>query len=359
MPLHSLRAACFCCYDNNMAATTPSLKFVAETAAVSTMTVSRVMRNSPLVSAATRARVLAIVEQLGYRPDPVASRLMAVVRQGKGGRGNVAAIALVHDRRGRWSVDAHRYVQREHVQRRAGMHGYAVDEFVLGEGGLSVARLQSILAARGIEGILFSVEAAQGEMPGFDFSRFASSTFGYGLQNPPLHRASTNMMQGLLAAFRRLEELGYQKIGLAITPWVNDRSDHTYSGAMLNYQALLPRRRRVPPLLFHANDLAQNKRQFLQWARLHKPDAFISFDTHVPDWLRTSLRLRIPEDVGFVVHDWTGRAEGFAGIDHHRPHVVAAAVDLVATQLYHSEIGIPSVPRQVLIPATWVEGRSC
>lgn len=339
---------------------TRSLKRVADLAGVSIMTVSRVMRNSPLVSKTTRALVLAVAKKLDYRPDPIASRLMAVVRRGKGGRKNVAAIAFVRDRRGLIAseVDVHRYVHADFVRHRAEMHGYAVDEFLLGERGLTVARLRSVLAARGIEGVLFSMETSEGDGPGFDFARFASSTFGYGLQSPPLHRASTNMMQGLLAAFRQLEERGYQKIGLAITPWVNDRSDHTYSGAMLNYQAAVSRRRQVPPLIFRTNLLAENQRAFCAWARLHQPDAIISFDHLVPDWIRRNLGRRIPEDIGFVVHDWTDRAVGLAGIDHHRPHVVAAAVDLVATQLYHSEVGIPAIPRQVLIPATWVEGGS-
>jgi len=356
-----LHAAGIFCYDNKkMTITTRSLKQVAAAAGVSTMTVSRVMRNSPLVGEKTRARVLAVAKKMDYQPNPIASRLMAVVRKGKG-RKNTTAIALVRDRRGRPSADGdiHRYVNQEDVRHRAEMHGYAVDEFLLGEGGLTVTRLQSILTARSIEGVLFSLETLRNEVEGFDFSRYASATFGYGLQAPALHRASTNMMQGLCSAFLRLEKLGYERIGLAITPWVNDRSDQTYSGAMLNYQANHPRRQQVPPLIFRSNNLVENKRAFCHWARLHRPDVVISFDKQVPDWIRKTLGRRIPEDVGFVVHDWTERAAGYSGICHNRNHVVMAAVDMVTTQLHHSEIGIPEVPHQVLIPPTWVEGESC
>lgn len=325
-----------------MTITTCSLKQVAVAADVSTMTVSRVMRNSPLVGRETRARVLAIAKKMGYKPDPIASRLMAVVRKGKG-RKNTTAIALIRDRRGQPLTDGdiHRYVHQEDVLYRAERHGYAVNEFLLGEGGLTVARLQSILKARGIEGVLFSLETSRDWVEGFDFSRYASATFGYGLQAPALHRAGTNMMQGLFSAFLRLEKQGYERIGLAITPWVNDRSDQTYSGAMLNYQTSRPRRRRIPPLIFRTNNLSENKQAFCQWARLHRPDAVISFDRLVPDWIRKTLGRRIPEDVGFVVHDWTVRTAGYSGISHNRSHVVMAAVDMVTTQLYHSEIGIP------------------
>jgi len=324
------------------------------------MTVSRVMRASPRVSPETRARVLCAAQALGYRPDPVASRLMAVVRKGKEHRIG-AALAFVRDwrRRSPAGEGAHHYVDARDIRERAEVHGYAVDEFLLGKDGLTSRRLQAILAARGIEGVIFSLEVSRGIFEGFDFSQFACSTLGYGLRVPGLHRASTNMMQGLLNAFELLAGRGYRRIGLAVTPWVNDRSDHAYSGAMLHYQTGIPKARRVPPLVFGSNDLLAHRKDFCVWVRLHRPDVIISFETYVPDWVREDLGLRISEDIGFVVHDCTTRTESFAGISHNRPHVATAAVDLVTTQLFHSEQGIPIVAREVLIPASWVEGASC
>jgi DNA-binding LacI/PurR family transcriptional regulator len=75
------------------------------------------------------------------------------------------------------------------------------------------------------------------------------------------------------------------------------------------------------------------------------------------DWLRT-LGLGIPEDIGFVVHVWTERMLGFAGIHQRRNHVASATIDLVATQLLHRERSLPEVPRQILIPSAWIEGVS-
>jgi len=68
---------------------------------------------------------------------------------------------------------------------------------------------------------------------------------------------------------------------------------------------------------------------------------------------------------GYEVEEfWLGRddlgpeTEGFAGMDHRRDQLAAAAVDLVATQLTQNERGIPQVPRQILIPPQWIEGTS-
>ena len=62
------------------------IKDVAERAGVAVGTVSRVLNNHPSVAAEVRARVKAVIEELGYRPDPFArsmrskvSRLIGIV----------------------------------------------------------------------------------------------------------------------------------------------------------------------------------------------------------------------------------------------------------------------------------------
>ena len=52
-----------------------TIKDVAEAAGVSTQTVSRVINNRPDVAPATRRRVLALIDELGYRPNMLARSL--------------------------------------------------------------------------------------------------------------------------------------------------------------------------------------------------------------------------------------------------------------------------------------------
>lgn len=50
----------------------PTLRDVARVAGVSSKTVSNVINDYPQVSESTRARVLAAIEELGYRPNRTA-----------------------------------------------------------------------------------------------------------------------------------------------------------------------------------------------------------------------------------------------------------------------------------------------
>ncbi len=336
-----------------------NLGTVAAIAGVSVMTVSRVLRNSPHVSAATRTVVLRAVRKAGYRPNPQIARLMALVRGAKRRRMH-AVIGVIrddipddelHDR-------AYQYVSIHDIRARAEQHGYHAEEFFLGRDGLTPARLGDILRARGVEGVIVSPQSSRIIGTRLDYTPFAAATFGYGLPSPALHRASTNMTQGILAAAQELERRGYRRVGIAITQWIDARADHTYSGALLHYQQQVAARNRVPLLLFPENNVAREAGIFCAWFRRYQPDVVISFDSYVPDWITRQLGRRIPEDVGLVVHDWTERMIGLAGIHHRRSHVADAAVDLIATQLMHHERGVPEVPRQILIPPKWIDGPS-
>ncbi len=323
------------------------------------MTVSRVLNNAPHVSSTTRRRVLVAAERLGYRPDPQITQLMSRVRGYRRHRSETV-IAVVRDAipGDELHDPAYQYVTIADIRLNVERHGYRAEEFHLGQGGVTARRMSDILRSRGIEGLLISPQSSANLAEALDYKYFATATFGFGLKQPALHRASTNMTRGILQATAELTARGYRRIGLAITHWIDARSDRTYSGAMLNYQRQIPARDRVPMLLFPENNLANEAAIFCAWCRRHHPDVVISFDSYVPDWMTKKLGLKIPDDIGLVVHDWVERHADFAGIHHRRRHVVAAAVDLLVGQLMHNERGIPEVPRQVLIPPSWIDGSS-
>ena len=336
----------------------PTLKDIARATGVSSMTVSRVLRGSPRVSARTRELVLREAERLHYQPDPHLMRLMQLVR-GKKEQRVRAVIAVIREHVPKDGLlgPSYQYVPVEDIRRRAHGHGYAVEEFFLGKDGLTPKRLQKILHARGIEGVIVSPQSVQLPCSRLDYSPFAAVTFGNAMSTPALHMAAGNMTLGIHQAAVLLRERGYQRIGVAVTKWIVTRSQFGYSGGLFHWQQSLPPESRVPLLLFPNNDISRGFSAFARWMSEQKPDALITFDTHVPGWLGR-LGLRFPEDIGFVVHDWTPKMAGFAGIHQRREHLAAAAVDLVVTQLSQHEHGVPEVPRQIMILPRWVEGPS-
>lgn len=322
------------------------------------MTVSRVLRGAPKVSAEKRARVQAEAKRLNYQPDPHLARMMQVVRGKKETRVR-AVIAVIREyvpQDGLLSP-SYQYVPIEQIRHRAQAHGYAVEEFLLGKDGLTPKKLQKILHARGIEGVIVSPQSMQLPCSKLDYSPFASVTFGNAMQQPALHMCAGNMTLGIQTAAEQLTVRGYKRIGVAVTKWIVNRSQFGYSGGLFHWQQSLLKEDCVPLLLFPSNDISRGYEAFAKWMREHQPDALITFDTHVPAWLKR-LGLRVPEDIGFVVHDWTPKMAGFAGIYQRRDHLAAAAVDLVVTQLSQHEHGVPEVPRQIMIPPQWVEGPS-
>lgn len=335
-----------------------TLKDIAQAAGVSVMTVSRVLRAAPRVAAETRARVMAEAQRLHYQPDPHLARLMHAVRSRKS-KPLRAVIAVIREHLPQDGLlgPGYQYVPVEAIRRRAQGHGYAVEEFFLGRDGLTPRRLQRILHARGIEGVIVSPQSQQLPCARLDYSPFAAVTFGYAMSKPALHMCAGNMTLGIQTAAEQLTARGYRRIGVAVTGWIVHRSQFGYSGGLLHFQQSLPESDRVPLLLLPQNDLSRGFEPFARWFNTHQPDVVISFDSHAPGWLRR-LGLRAPEDVGFVAHDWTPSMSGLAGIDQRRDHLAAAAVDLVVTQLSQHERGVPEVPRQIMIPPRWVDGPS-
>jgi LacI family transcriptional regulator len=337
---------------------TATLHDIAREVGVSVMTVSRALRNAPRVAPETRARVQAVAAALGYEPDPDLARLMHRVRSRKTVRFR-AVIAVIREEVPQDNLlgPSYQYVPIEAIRQRALGHGYAVEEFWLGREGLTPKRLQKILLARGIEGVIVSPQSLQLPCSKLDYSPFASVAFGYAMREPALHMCAGNMTLGIQTAAEQLTALGYRRIGVAVTQWIVNRSQFGYSGGFFHFQQSLPAEDRIPLLLLPHNRIERGFAAFSQWMNENRPDVLISFDTHVPEWL-TRLGLRVPDDIGFVVHDWTPAMTSCAGIYQRRDHLAAAAVDLIVTQLSQHERGVPAVARQIMIPPQWINGPS-
>ncbi|RRJ97036.1 LacI family transcriptional regulator [Opitutaceae bacterium TAV4] len=326
---------------------------VAEAAGVSQMTVSRSLRNDPSIPSATRQRIKRIAAQLGYRPDPMVSQLMARLRQSRVSKTAEETVAWIttHPTATGWRNNPASVAFHAGATARARELGYRIEEFWFTAPGMNGHRLSEILRARGIRGVLVAPLVNAELVIDLGWSSFAAaSCAALALPSVRLHRACAHYVNAIHVAWRELARLGYKRIGLALPTDNHKRVAGLWLAGALLEQRGLPARQVVPPLV--TDDWRPET--VLAWMRKQRPDVVLSF-RQVCDWLQAG-GVRVPEDCGFALLHIEDPL--FAGVDEHRPDIGAAALDLVVEQINANQLGLPAKPKTVFVECSWVDGRT-
>jgi LacI family transcriptional regulator len=325
---------------------------VALLAKVSQSTVSRALRDHPALPRATCLRVQAVARRLGYVPNPLISSIFANLRRRQRRRhlGTLAFLTAHANREVLSKPGTYRDFFLGACER-AIQQGFAVEAHWAAEPGMTGPRLNSILRARGILGVILSTRDADQRIFDLEWEQFALVRVGLSQRIPPLHCVVNHQYQTVHMVTERLASMGYARIGIALSRWQNDVTDQSWLAGFLTWQLAQPARSRVPvhlvPVLSEA--------PFLAWFKRYKPDAVISVNPNVVRWLRSPDRAR-PENVGSAVLDWHAHYGDIAGADQNNRIVGAAAVDVLLGQLRRNERGLPDHPRTTLIESSWRDG---
>lgn len=177
---------------------------VAKLAGVSTKTVSRVVNNQGEVSRHTRERILALVKELGYRPNLLARGL---VNQ------RSYTIAIVS-----WTLD--RYSPSHFVmgvETEAAALGYSIllTLFRYTEG-ISMDDYLNSLAARQVDGIIWHAPRIGNNQDWINPAQLSNlpPIVLNGLPNPHVNTVSIDNYHGAYLATRHLVEQGWKRIGI-------------------------------------------------------------------------------------------------------------------------------------------------
>lgn len=329
---------------------------IARALKISQSTVSVALRGGPRVARRTREAVQRKAAELGYRPDPHLEALARYRRSSKSAR-FVAKLAWLTNYPARDSWRGHTSAQYHRgALQRAQQLGYELETFWMAEPGLNPARLKQILLTRGIRGLLLSPQVSSGVKLDFDFSDFAAVTFGYTLSAPAMHLVSNHQYRSMALAVRRLLELGYKRVGVALVRSVDARVDHNFIGGYLSTVHTTPGLPLIPP--FECDEF--NADRFGAWHRQMQPDALVLGDVLVDPvrkWAR-QMGKSLPRDLALAGLDIGHGKRGLAGIDQRSEAIGAAACDVLAGSLGRFEYGLPTVPLRVLIEGVWVDGAS-
>ncbi|MEO6245901.1 MAG: LacI family DNA-binding transcriptional regulator [Opitutaceae bacterium] len=330
----------------------PTVRSLARTLGLSHTTVSDALRGKGRVDPATVAKVEKAAREAGYRRNPLAAAVMSELRRSRGGtfRGVLAAVDLLEPQR----RDPRGAFHAELVQggrERAAKLGFKLEEFVVGTDGMSVQRLDTILHARGIHGVLLLPSWDPPDWSGLNWTRYAAVYTDYVIERPSLHCVCCNHYRSMTALMTRLAERGYERPGLYLERGRDERMQRRFSAAFRSSQENEPQFAPVPPLIVKD----RGKDEFQRWFRRHKPDVVIGYFTETIDWME-ACGARVPATHGFVSLNMLYANRPCAGLDQQPRELGGRAVELLIAQLQRNEVGVPEWPTTTTITARWTEG---
>lgn len=340
-----------------MASTPPivTLKELAARTKLSLATVSYALRHAPKISVETRELVAKAARELGYRPNPRVASLMAHIRgaQASSPRERLAFV-WVHTSRAEARQNSFLQLVFAGARERAAQMGFALEEFWTSDPGMSDHRLEQILRARGIVGVVLSpVTTAEATVTlGWDWRHFAPAVIGNVTWTPELHHAGHHHFLAMRLALLELAKLGCRRPAALIEATVHERNKHAYAACFLAHHPQPAAARGLVRVVSRGDgaDLGA-------WLQAARPDALILSHTDLLDLSGVSQAARAL-GVPRVTLYWSKETpRGIGGIDQCQDRVAGHAVDLVAAQLNANETGAPDLPRMMLFPGRWVAPR--
>ncbi len=332
---------------------TPSYRDIAAKAGVSQMTVSLALRNHPRVSAATRRRVLAAAERVGYARDAKLGELMIYLRKRRQLRDHTP-IAFLNAYRipGIEKTDPYVTGLFKGALRRGGELGLKLEPFWLHAPDLTQARLANVLYHRGYRGVIVSPLDPLAPKFNFDCRRFTAVATSYSSEFLGINQVLTNRLQGLQLATGRLIEAGFRRIGMVVDEDMEFRSRHMASAYFSWFQSQRPAAERVPLLQRQVLD----KISFAAWLKKHRPEVVLTSPIEPYGWIQ-EMGLKIPQDISYATLSVSSYVDPrLSGIDEKPESIGEVVAETLAAQIHINEFGRPRVHRIIGLDSEWRAG---
>jgi DNA-binding LacI/PurR family transcriptional regulator len=332
--------------------TIPTVRSLARALNLSPTTVSEALRGIPRVKPATQHLVRAAAEAFSYRPNPLASAVMSEMRRSRRAlfRGMLAATTLDETER---PPVARRFFSGiiAGATARANDLGFGLETFLVGQRGVRLPRLDTILQSRGIRGLILLPAWDTPDFSKLDWSRYVGVYTDYIIERPALHAICSDHYRSMMTTLQRLHEMGYRRPGLFLRRHQDERLQHRWEGAFLAFQQHAAGVEAVPPLVREPID----RDSFVSWFLHYKPDIVLGHEPQARTWMR-ECGVEIPRDHGFFNLNLSGETESCAGLDLHPELIGARAAEIVIGELHRNEFGIPEHPSLTTLVARWVDG---
>lgn len=348
-------------HTDNLKAPMPNQKNIAEALGITQATVSRALRGDRRISAGIRKKVNETAKRIGYHPNAYLTVLMSNIRNGRtlSDKGVIGLLIEARSQEEWHRVESYRTFHRGVLQR-AGELGFHIESFFLNKPGMGAAKIDRILYARGITGIILAPPYHGNRTLKIHWDRYAAVGVGSGWEQQELNRVAYDSLYNFTLAFNELRGLGYRRIGTVLGNTFIDGNRHgvKWYTAYLDCQNSLPENERIPALVekkgFSVEDDRILENEFREWFLKWKPDAVLTMVGRERKWL-DAMNLEIPKDVGLACLAQSADPH-CAQIDEKGEIIGSTALELVAAQIARNEFGPPAHPKATMIEGRWVPG---
>ncbi len=318
-------------------------------------TISLALRNSSKISKAKCELIQQTAAEMGYRLNAAAANL-AKHRSGSSAAPVTAALAWLNC----WPDPKQLHELREfelyweHAKKTAGRFGYSLEEFVV-EKEMTIERVERIMQARGIQGILLPPHPASNvQFESLDWNQFSVLRFGRSVQYPAAHLVTADQVGNMMLAFDEVSKRGYKRIGMVDAATHMNRN--SFDAGFLKAQEISEAAECLPIFRINPEDPYSNLARFKAWSDRERPDAVIA---------ATAGGTVLIEEAGYTIGKDLGLAAMSvldtridAGIYQNSEEIGRVAALSLIAQIQDHDTGIPSLYRQTLVPGVWVDGAS-
>jgi DNA-binding LacI/PurR family transcriptional regulator len=341
----------------------PNLAEIARIAGVSTATVSMSLRGRPGIAVATRERIVALAQQLGYRPNPYVSALMRTRRTGRRATAK-PLLALVS---GLARPDAWRKAEsvtrrqiREGAIVRAAQLGYEAREFWLHQDGMSPERFSRMLHARGIHGLVLGPLPDGAPPPALAWELFSVVAVSVPFRHVPLHVVCNDHYFSSFTAVQECLQLGYRRPGLLMR---RSHREHFQGRWEAGFFAALQTHAdvaRVPPLLLDSVEFPEefDGAALRRWLRAEKPDVIVTSAAAVVEQALAKIGRQVPKNIGVAGLSCPEVGHHLSGVCQNGRLIGATAIDQLTLRLERNERGLPRQAVTVMIEGMWNAGET-
>lgn len=334
-----------------------TLKDIARAAGLCHTTISRALREDPRIAAETRARVRALADQLGYRPNPLFAALSARARR-RGREQLDVPLAYVTeipaDRKRGSPLSLH-----SHLHRFGQLWGYKVYHYELA----SLARTEGLarqLYAQGTAGIILGEHENAERIRSLGLERYPVIGLGGNTLDFPIARVRVSVFRAIHLAWQRMRAHGYQRIGAMLLRHpgrnvVDD--DRLREAAILLCQA--EQTGTEPPIpTFLMNEHQDRALALRDWVGKYQPEAVLGFAPTYAQRLE-ALGLSVPAEVAFAaLHVAPDQPDqrGIAGILKNEERLAREAINLMDCRVRYGHLGLHGEELEILLMPEWRDG---